>query len=58
MIICAILIGVGIIATIITGVMVDVKPNPTPPLILSLYISFLIALSSIITFVVGHFTGM
>ena len=57
MIICAIFIAIGIIATIITGIMVDGKTNPKPPLILSFYLSVIIGLSSIITFIVGHFIG-
>lgn len=58
MIICAILIVIGIIATIITGVMVDGKTNPKPPLILSFCLSAIIGLSAIVSFIVGHFVGV
>jgi len=58
MIVCAIFIAIGIIATIITGVMIDGKANPKPPLILSFYLSVIIGLSAIVSFIVGHFTGV
>ena len=58
MIVCAIFIAIGIIATIITGVMIDGKANPKPPLILSFYLSAIIGLSAIVSFIVGHFTGV
>jgi len=58
MIICAILIAVGIIATVIAGVMIDLKHDPAPPLILFFFISAIVALSAIVSFIVGHFAGV
>lgn len=55
MIICAILIAIGIIATIITGVLIDLKHDPSASLILVFFLSAVLALSAIITFIVGHF---
>lgn len=58
MIICAILIAVGIIATVVTVVKIDLSHDPTPPLILFCFISAIVTLSAIVSFIVGHFTGV
>ena len=58
MIICAILIAVGIIATVATAVKIDLSHDPTPPMILFFFLSAIVALSAIVSFVVGHFVGV
>lgn len=58
MIIYAILIAVGIIATFVAVVMIDLSHDPTPPLILFFFISATVTLSAIVSFIVGHFTGV
>ena len=58
MIICAILIAVGIIATVVAAVMIDLKRDPAPPMILFFFLSAIVALSAIVSFVVGHFLGV
>ena len=47
MIICAILIAVGIIATVVTAIKIDLSHDPTPPLILFFFISAIVTLSAI-----------
>ena len=58
MIICAILVAVGIIATVVTAIKIDLSHDPTPPLILFFFISAIVTLSAIVSFIVGHFTGV
>lgn len=58
MIICAILIAVGIIATVIAAVMIDLSHDSTPPMILFFFLSAIVALSAVVSFVVGHFVGV
>lgn len=58
MIICAILIAVGIIATIITGVLIDLKRDPSTFLILVFFLSAVLALSAITAFIIGHFAAL
>ena len=58
MIICTILIAVGIIATVVTAIKIDLSHDPTPPLILFCFISAIVTLSAIVSFIVGHFTGV
>ena len=58
MIICAILIAVGIIATVAAAVKIDLSHDPTQPLILFCFISAIVTLSAIVSFVVGHFAGV
>ena len=58
MIICAILIAVGIIVTVAAAIKVDLSHDPTPPLILFFFISAIVTLSAIVSFIVGHFTGV
>lgn len=57
MIICAILIAVGIIVTV-AAAKIDLSHDPTPPLILFFFMSAIVTLSAIVSFVVGHFTGV
>jgi heme/copper-type cytochrome/quinol oxidase subunit 1 len=57
MIIYVILITIGIITSVITGIMIDKEPNPKPLLFLSFWLSVIIGLSALISFIVGHFTG-
>ena len=58
MIICAILIAVGIIATVVAAVMIDLSYVPAPSLILFFFMSAIVTLSAIVSFIVGHFTGV
>lgn len=58
MIICAILIAVGIIATVVAAVKIDLSHEPTPPMILFFFLSAIVALSAVVSFVVGHFVGV
>lgn len=58
MIICAILIAVGIIVTVAAAIKIDLSHDPTPPLILFFFISAIVTLSAIVSFVVGHFVGV
>lgn len=57
MIFLTILFGVCAIIAFTTGILVDLKSDPSAPLILTFFLSIIIGLSAIITFIVGYFLG-
>lgn len=57
MIFLTILFGICTIIAFTTGILVDLKSDPSAPLILTFFLSIIIGLSAIITFIVGHFLG-
>ena len=58
MIFLTILFGVCAIIAFTTGILVDLKSDPSASLILTFFLSIIIGLSAIITFIVGHFLGV
>ena len=58
MIIYAILIAVGIIATVVAAFKIDLSHDTSPPLIFFFFISAIVTLSAIVSFIVGNFTGV
>jgi hypothetical protein len=58
MIIYTIIFAVCIITAFTTGVLVDINPNPKPPIILIFFLSIVIDIGAIISFIVGHYVGM
>lgn len=57
MIMCAIIFSVCSISGFATGILVDLKKQPHPALVLTFFLSIIISLSAAIVFIVGHFTG-
>lgn len=57
MIICTIIFAVCSISGFATGILVDLKRQPHPALILTFFLSIVIGVSAAIVFIVGHFTG-
>lgn len=58
MIILTILFAVCTIIGFTTGILTDLSSDPKPPLILTFFLSIIIGMSAIITFIAGHFMGM
>ena len=58
MIIFTIVFAVCTIVAFTTGILIDLNPDPKPPIILTFFLSIVIGMSAIIAFIVGHFTGM
>jgi hypothetical protein len=58
MIFLTILFGVCAIVAFITGILIDLKTDPSAPLILTFFLSIIIGLSAIITFIAGYFMGV
>lgn len=58
MIIFTIVFVVCTIVAFTTGILIDLNPDPKPPIILTFFLSIVIGMSAIISFIVGHYAGM
>lgn len=58
MVIFTVIFAVCTIVAFATGILIDLKPDPKPPIILIFFLSIVIGMSAIISFIVGHYAGM
>jgi hypothetical protein len=58
MILFTVIFAVCTIIAFTTGILIDLEPDPQPPMILTFFLSIVIGMSAIISFIVGHYAGM
>lgn len=58
MIIFTVIFAVCTIVAFAAGILIDLNPDPNPPIILIFFLSIVIGMSAIISFIVGHYAGM
>lgn len=58
MIIFTVIFAVCTIVAFAAGILIDLNPDPNPPIILIFFLSIVIGMNAIISFIVGHYAGM